>query len=70
MSPIKCQRVITPVGSRKWNTPSKWACLLYTSVTRAKDAVYAAISHPLEVGHKFGPINHWAAERELKKKEL
>lgn len=40
------------------------------AVTRAKDAVYAAISHPLEVGHKFGPINHWAAERELKKKEL
>lgn len=40
------------------------------AVIRAKDAVYAAISHPLEVGHKFGPINHWAAERELKKKEL
>lgn len=40
------------------------------AVFRAKDAVYAAISHPLEVGHKFGPINHWAAERELKKKEL
>ena len=40
------------------------------AVIRAKDAVYAAISHPLEVGRKFGPINHWAAERELKKKEL
>ena len=40
------------------------------AVIRAKDAVYAAISHPPEVGHKFGPINHWAAERELKKKEL
>lgn len=40
------------------------------AVIRAKDAVFAAISHPLEVGHKFGPINHWAAERELKKKEL
>lgn len=40
------------------------------AVISAKDAVFAAISHPLEVGHKFGPINHWAAERELKKKEL
>lgn len=40
------------------------------AILRAKDAVYAAISHPIEVGHKYGPINHWAAERELKKKEL
>ncbi|MCI1974862.1 MAG: bifunctional hydroxymethylpyrimidine kinase/phosphomethylpyrimidine kinase [Limosilactobacillus sp.] len=40
------------------------------AVLYAKDAVYAAISNPIEVGHKFGPINHWAAERELKKKEL
>lgn len=40
------------------------------AVLCAKDAVYAAISNPIEVGHKFGPINHWAAERELKKKEL
>ena len=36
------------------------------AVIRAKDAV----SHPMEIGHKFGPINHWTAERELKKKEL
>lgn len=40
------------------------------AVLYAKDAVYAAISNPIEVGHKFGPINHWAAERKLKKKEL
>jgi len=35
------------------------------SVTKAKDAVYAAIANPLTVGHKFGPINHWDAQKEL-----
>lgn len=35
------------------------------AVTKAKDAVYAAIAHPLTVGHKFGPINHWDAQKEL-----
>lgn len=39
------------------------------AVQRAKDAVYAAIANPLTVGHKFGPINHWAAQAELRKKE-
>ena len=39
------------------------------AVRRAKDAVYAAIANPLTVGHKFGPINHWAAQAELGKKE-
>ena len=35
------------------------------AVTKAKDAVYAAIANPLTVGHKFGPINHWDAQKEL-----
>lgn len=38
-----------------------------SAVRRAKDAVYAAIANPLTVGHKFGPINHWAAQAELGK---
>lgn len=38
-----------------------------SAVRRAKDAVYAAIANPLTVGHKFGPINHWAAKAELGK---
>lgn len=38
-----------------------------TAVQRAKDAVYAAIANPLLVGHKFGPINHWAAQAKLGK---
>lgn len=37
------------------------------AVIRAKNAVHAAISNPIEVGHKFGPINHWAAQKELQK---
>lgn len=36
------------------------------AVIKAKDAVYTAIAHPLTVGHQFGPINHWAAQTELK----
>ncbi|AYM02495.1 bifunctional hydroxymethylpyrimidine kinase/phosphomethylpyrimidine kinase [Levilactobacillus yiduensis] len=28
----------------------------------AKQFVNTAIGHPIEVGHKFGPINHWAAQ--------
>lgn len=35
------------------------------AVTKAKDAVYAAIANPLTVGHKFGPINHWDAQKKL-----
>lgn len=35
------------------------------AVVRAKNAVYAAIAHPLTAGHKFGPINHWAAQQVL-----
>lgn len=38
-----------------------------SAVRQAKEAVYAAITHPLMVGHKFGPINHWAAQVELRK---
>lgn len=38
---------------------------VYEAVSRAKDAVHAAIAHPLDAGHRFGPINHWAAQREL-----
>lgn len=38
-----------------------------SAVRRAKDAVYAAIAHPLTIGHQFGPINHWAAQVELGK---
>ncbi|HJA27320.1 MAG TPA: bifunctional hydroxymethylpyrimidine kinase/phosphomethylpyrimidine kinase [Candidatus Limosilactobacillus intestinigallinarum] len=38
-----------------------------SAVRRAKDAVYTAIAHPLTVGHRFGPINHWAAQVELGK---
>ena len=35
---------------------------LIDSVQIAKDFTYDAISHPIEVGSKFGPINHWASE--------
>lgn len=36
---------------------------LIDSVKIAKDFTYDAISHPIEVGSKFGPINHWASEK-------
>lgn len=29
-----------------------------------KDFTYAAISHPIDVGSKWGPINHLAAQEE------
>ncbi|MCZ2119903.1 hydroxymethylpyrimidine/phosphomethylpyrimidine kinase [Levilactobacillus brevis] len=29
----------------------------------AKQFVNTAIGQPIEVGHKFGPINHWAAQK-------
>lgn len=32
-----------------------------TAIRAAKDYVNDAIASPLAVGHKFGPINHWAA---------
>ena len=32
------------------------------AITIAKTFVNTAIGHPIDVGHKFGPINHWAAQ--------
>ena len=32
------------------------------SVKIAKDFTYEAISHPIDVGSKWGPINHLAAQ--------
>ncbi|GEO69770.1 bifunctional hydroxymethylpyrimidine kinase/phosphomethylpyrimidine kinase [Levilactobacillus acidifarinae] len=37
-------------------TPMKQA------ITIAKAFVNTAIGHPIDVAHKFGPINHWAAQ--------
>lgn len=39
------------------------------AVRKAKAAVHTAIASPLTVGHKFGPINNWAAQAELRKEE-
>ncbi|RVU70255.1 MULTISPECIES: bifunctional hydroxymethylpyrimidine kinase/phosphomethylpyrimidine kinase [Lactobacillus] len=39
---------------------------LIESVKIAKDFTYEAISHPIEVGSKWGPINHWAAQEDTK----
>lgn len=36
-----------------------------TAIRTAKKYVNVAIGNPIEVGHKFGPINHWAAQDEL-----
>lgn len=36
---------------------------LLKAVKIAKDFTYEAISHPIEVGSKFGPINHLAAQK-------
>lgn len=33
-----------------------------TAITIAKQFVNTAIGSPIAVGHKFGPINHWAAQ--------
>ncbi len=38
---------------------------LLDSVKIAKDFTYEAISHPIVVGSKFGPINHLAAQEDL-----
>lgn len=38
---------------------------LIGSVKIAKDFTYEAISHPIAVGSKFGPINHLAAQENL-----
>lgn len=38
---------------------------LIDAVKIAKDFTYEAISHPIIVGSKWGPINHWAAEDKL-----
>nr|WP_056995668.1 bifunctional hydroxymethylpyrimidine kinase/phosphomethylpyrimidine kinase [Limosilactobacillus equigenerosi] len=37
-----------------------------TAVMKAKRYVHAAIANELELGHKYGPINHWAASDTLK----
>lgn len=39
---------------------------LIKSVEIAKDFTYEAISHPIAVGSKFGPINHLAAQKIVK----
>lgn len=39
---------------------------LIKSVKIAKDFTYEAISHPIAVGSKFGPINHLAAQKMMK----
>ncbi|WP_125607443.1 bifunctional hydroxymethylpyrimidine kinase/phosphomethylpyrimidine kinase [Lapidilactobacillus bayanensis] len=36
-----------------------------TAIKIAKKFVHEAIAHPIEVGHQFGPINHWAAAKKL-----
>lgn len=33
------------------------------SVKIAKDFTYNAIAHPIDVGHRFGPINHFGAQK-------
>ncbi|MTV83091.1 bifunctional hydroxymethylpyrimidine kinase/phosphomethylpyrimidine kinase [Secundilactobacillus folii] len=35
------------------------------AIRTAKRFVNVAIGNPIDVGHKFGPINHWAAQREV-----
>ncbi|MBT9672113.1 bifunctional hydroxymethylpyrimidine kinase/phosphomethylpyrimidine kinase [Secundilactobacillus kimchicus] len=35
------------------------------AIRTAKKYVNIAIGNPIEVGHKFGPINHWAAQDEM-----
>ena len=35
---------------------------IINAVKIGKDFTYEAISHPINVGSKWGPINHWAAE--------
>lgn len=35
------------------------------SVQIAKDFTYEAIAHPIEVGSKYGPINHFAAQESI-----
>lgn len=40
---------------------------LIDSVRIAKDFTYEALSHPIAVGSKWGPINHWAGENKLAK---
>lgn len=34
------------------------------AVKIGKDFTYEALSHPIAVGSKWGPINHWAGEKE------
>ena len=35
---------------------------LIESVKIAKDFTYEALSHPIAVGSKWGPIDHWAGQ--------
>lgn len=39
---------------------------IIASVQTAKDFTYEAIAHPIEVGSKYGPINHFAAQEDTK----
>ena len=39
---------------------------IIASVQTAKDFTYEAIAHPIAVGSKYGPINHFAAQQNLK----
>lgn len=39
---------------------------LAKAVAIGKDFTYEAIAHPIPVGSKFGPINHWAAQKAVK----
>ncbi|WEV43752.1 bifunctional hydroxymethylpyrimidine kinase/phosphomethylpyrimidine kinase [Lactobacillus sp. ESL0684] len=39
---------------------------MFNSVKIAKDFTYEAIAHPIAVGSKYGPINHLAAQQEIK----
>ncbi|KRL63023.1 bifunctional hydroxymethylpyrimidine kinase/phosphomethylpyrimidine kinase [Lactobacillus psittaci] len=39
---------------------------LISAVETAKEFTYEAIAHPILVGSKFGPINHWAAQAKIK----
>lgn len=39
---------------------------ILASVATAKDFTYEAIAHPIAVGSKYGPINHFAAQQDVK----
>lgn len=37
-----------------------------SAIKTAKKFVHTAIANPIEVGHQFGPINHWAAAEAMR----